>query len=92
MKDRAALQMIEAAEAEGKLQPGAVIIEPTSGNTGIGIAAICAAKGYKAVIVMPETMSIERRKLIASYGAEVVLTDGKKGMNGAIAKAEELNR
>ncbi len=92
VKDRVALNMIEAAEQNGSLKAGGTIIEPTSGNTGIGIAAICAAKGYKAVIVMPETMSIERRKLIASYGAEVVLTDGKKGMNGAIAKAEELNR
>lgn len=92
VKDRVALNMIEAAEQNGSLKAGGTIIEPTSGNTGIGIAAICAAKGYKAVIVMPETMSIERRKLIASYGAEVVLTEGSKGMNGAIAKAEELNR
>ena len=92
VKDRVALNMIEAAEQNGTLKQGGTIIEPTSGNTGIGIAAICAAKGYKAVIIMPETMSIERRKLIASYGAEVVLTDGSKGMNGAIAKAEELNR
>lgn len=92
VKDRVALNMIETAEQNGSLKAGGTIIEPTSGNTGIGIAAICAAKGYKAVIVMPETMSIERRKLIASYGAEVVLTNGKLGMNGAIAKAEELNR
>lgn len=92
VKDRVALNMIETAEQNGTLKSGGTIIEPTSGNTGIGIAAICAAKGYKAVIVMPDTMSIERRKLIASYGAEVVLTDGSKGMNGAIAKAEELNR
>ncbi|MBO5211641.1 MAG: cysteine synthase A [Clostridia bacterium] len=92
VKDRVALNMIEAAEQNGSLKAGGTIIEPTSGNTGIGIAAICAAKGYKAVIVMPETMSIERRKLIASYGAEVVLTEGEKGMSGSIAKAEELNR
>ncbi len=92
VKDRVALNMIEAAEQNGSLKAGGTVIEPTSGNTGIGIAAICAAKGYNAVIVMPETMSIERRKLIASYGAEVVLTEGAKGMNGSIAKAEELNR
>ena len=92
VKDRVALNMIEVAEQNGSLKSGGTIIEPTSGNTGIGIAAICAAKGYRAVIVMPETMSIERRKLIASYGAEVVLTEGKLGMNGAIAKAQELNR
>lgn len=92
VKDRVALNMIETAEQNGSLKAGGTIIEPTSGNTGIGIAAICAAKGYKAVIVMPETMSIERRKLIASYGAEVVLTDGKRGMTAAIEKAEELNR
>lgn len=92
VKDRVALNMIEAAEQNGTLKQGGTVIEPTSGNTGIGIAAICAAKGYKAVIVMPETMSIERRKLIASYGAEVVLTEGSKGMNGSIAKAEELNK
>ena len=92
VKDRVALNMIEAAEKNGSLKAGGTIIEPTSGNTGIGIAAICAAKGYKAVIVMPETMSIERRKLIASYGAQVVLTEGAKGMNGSIAKAEELNK
>ncbi len=92
VKDRVALNMIEAAEQNGSLKAGGTIIEPTSGNTGIGIAAICAAKGYKAVIVMPKTMSIERRKLIASYGAEVVLTEGEKGMSGSIAKAEELNR
>ena len=92
VKDRVALNMIEAAEKNGSLKAGGTIIEPTSGNTGIGIAAICAAKGYKAVIVMPETMSVERRKLIASYGAQVVLTEGAKGMNGSIAKAEELNK
>lgn len=92
VKDRVALNMIEVAEQNGSLKQGGTVIEPTSGNTGIGIAAICAAKGYKSVIVMPETMSIERRKLIASYGAEVVLTEGAKGMNGAIAKAEQLNK
>lgn len=92
VKDRVALNMIETAEKNGTLKSGGTVIEPTSGNTGIGIAAICAAKGYNAVIVMPETMSIERRKLIASYGAKVVLTQGAKGMNGAIAKAEELNK
>ena len=92
VKDRVALNMIETAEKDGRLTKGGTIIEPTSGNTGIGIAAICAAKGYNSVIVMPETMSVERRKLIASYGAKVVLTEGKKGMNGSIAKAEELNK
>jgi len=92
VKDRVALNMIETAEQNGTLKSGGTVIEPTSGNTGIGIAAICAAKGYNAILVMPETMSVERRKLIASYGAKVVLTDGKKGMNGSIEKAEELNR
>ena len=92
VKDRVALNMIEVAEQNGSLKQGGTVIEPTSGNTGIGIAAICAAKGYKAVIVMPETMSIERRKLIASYGAEVVLTDGARGMTAAIEKAEQLNK
>lgn len=92
IKDRVALQMIEDAEAQGKIREGATIIEPTSGNTGIGLAAIAAAKGYKAVFVMPETMSIERRKLLLGYGAEIVLTDGNRGMNGAIEKAAELEK
>ena len=90
VKDRIAKAMLDTAKAEGKLKPNSVIIEPTSGNTGIGLAAVAAAEGYRAIIVMPETMSVERRQLMKAYGAELVLSDGSKGMSGAIAKAKEL--
>ena len=92
VKDRVALSIIDSAEREGRLQKGGCVIEATSGNTGIGLALVCRQRGYKSIIVMPDTMTVERRQMIAGYGAEVVLTDGKKGMQGAVEKAEELHK